>query len=169
MPVALICALEAGALAQSPPSAHLDALIQQAVKQKDQTAVTRLRNLKNGLATVKPSELKNVRCGNKPEDVVFSVEVEIAKDKAGELLTTLLEKVLPTLAAALASTPAAAIAAFLTPQQTAADPVEILNSAPTPTRSEVAAAARQLLQTTTEKNFANLPTAMKAKIVACAL
>jgi hypothetical protein len=153
--------------AQSTPSAQLDALISNARKNGDAKAEKRVTNLKLALSQLKPSDLDGVRCGKDSAKTAFNVEQ--AQDVAGKLLDKALEKYLPTLAAALASTPAAGVAAFLTPEKIGPDSVEVLNQNEKRSRQEVQDAARQLLQDTTVESFQKLPKSMMAKIVVCAL
>ncbi len=87
----------------------------------------------------------------------------------GELLDKGLEKYLPSLAAALASAPAAGLGALLTPEKIGSDSVEILNNSDNFSRNDVANAARQMLQDTIPETFNRLPKKMTAKIIVCSL
>jgi hypothetical protein len=154
-------------VAQATPGASLDSLISSAQKGGDSKSVTRLTNLKFGLARLKPSDLKDIQCGKGSKQL--AINVDQAEDLAGKLLEGALKKYLPTLAAALASAPAAGVAAFLTSTPIGSDAVEILNQSDKRPIAEVQGAARLMLQDTSTENFKKLGRPMMAKITGCAI
>jgi hypothetical protein len=156
------------AQAQTPPSTNLDAIIANAQAAHDNKALTRATNLKWALGNLRPSELNGIKCGT--ESRKLQLDVPAAEDLTGKLLEKALERYLPVLAAAIASAPAAAVAAFLTPTPIGTDAVEILNQSDTRPRRDVEAAAREMLQDTTPDNFKkNISRQFTAKIVACSI
>jgi hypothetical protein len=154
-------------IAQATPASDLDAVIENAQKAGDMKAVRRATNLKFALGHTKPGDYRGLRCGK--DSTAMVIDVGPAEDVGGKLLGKALEKYLPTLAAALASAPATAVAAFLTPTKIGTDSVEILNQSDSRSRSEVQGAARQMLQDTPPEIFATLGTQMITKVAGCSI
>jgi hypothetical protein len=164
--ILLIATFGASALAQSSPSANLDAIIANATAAHDTKGATRAMNLKWALSAVRPSDLNGVKCGKETAEMHF--DVPAAQDLAGKLMDKGLERYLPALAAALASSAASAIAVFLTPTPIGTDAVEILNQSDKRPHSEVQGAAREMLQDPPNL-FKKIANPMLAKIAACSI